>query len=453
MLFHSTNPFTESRLGEWPVFEENRIEALLAAHGMQARIWATVPVSKRAALLVFLAQRLEAERESLAALITSEMGKPIAEARAEIAKCAFTARWYAENGEALLQPSIRDVGGRRGEVHFRPLGTVLGIMPWNFPFWQALRFAVPTLLAGNTVLLKHAPNVTGCALALEQLFADAGFRADVFSVLLTDNAQTAAVLADRRVKALSFTGSTATGRLLAEQCGRLLKPSVLELGGSDAFIVLEDADIERAAQSAAASRFINSGQSCIAAKRIIVHEAVYASFRQRFLERVQHLSIGDPALESTNVGPLARRDLVHQLIAQVKRSVEAGAKVLYQSGIPENGFFHPITVLEQVVPGMAVCDEETFGPVAPLICVPSEEEAISVANASNYALGAAVFTGSEARFRSVAAQLPAGACYWNSMVFSDARLPFGGNGPSGWGRELAEYGLHAFCNVQSVLLG
>jgi succinate-semialdehyde dehydrogenase/glutarate-semialdehyde dehydrogenase len=256
-----------------------------------------------------------------------------------------------------------------------------------------------------------------------------------------------------RVKALSFTGSTATGRFLAAQCGNLLKPSVLELGGSDAFIVLEDADIERAAQTAVSSRFINSGQSCIAAKRIIVHEAVYESFRQLFLQRVQRLAIGDPALETSNVGPLARLDLVHQLTSQVKRSVEAGAQILYQSEVPQTGWFHPIMVLENTLPGMAVCDEETFGPVAPLMRATSEKEAVFLANASPYALGAAVFTASEARFRSVAAQLPAGACYWNSMVFSDVRLPFGGNGPSGWGRELAAYGLHAFCNVQSVLVG
>jgi succinate-semialdehyde dehydrogenase/glutarate-semialdehyde dehydrogenase len=453
MPFHSINPFTLSFLGEWPVFEENRIEALLSAHARRAGDWAAFGVSKRADLLVKLAERLEAEKERLALLITSEMGKPVVEARAEISKCAFTARWYAENGEAMLQPSVCDVGGRRGEVHFRPLGTVLGIMPWNFPFWQVLRFALPTLLAGNTVLLKHAPNVTGCALALEQLFLEAGFPENVFSVLLTDNAQTAAILADRRVKALSFTGSTATGRFLAAQCGNLLKPSVLELGGSDAFIVLEDADIERAAHTAVASRFINSGQSCIAAKRIIVHEAVYESFRQLFLQRVQRLAIGDPALETSNVGPLARLDLVHQLTSQVKRSVEAGAQILYQSEVPQTGWFHPIMVLENTLPGMAVCDEETFGPVAPLMRATSEKEAVLLANASPYALGAAVFTASEVRFRSVAAQLPAGACYWNSMVFSDVRLPFGGNGPSGWGRELAAYGLHAFCNVQSVLVG
>jgi succinate-semialdehyde dehydrogenase/glutarate-semialdehyde dehydrogenase len=382
-----------------------------------------------------------------------EMGKPLRQGEGEADKCAWACEYYADHAAGLLAPEERRTEASRSYVRFDPLGPVLAIMPWNFPFWQVVRFAAPTLMAGNAAILKHAPNVPRCALEIAALFREAGLPEGLFQTVFVDTDVVPRLIADDRIRAVTLTGSPRAGASVAEQAGRHLKKTVLELGGSDPFIVLEDADIAAAAEAAAEARLINSGQSCIAAKRFIVVEQVADRFLERFAAEMQSRKVGDPLAPETDVGPQARLDLRAALHRQVEASLRQGARLLCGGRVPEGaGAFYPATVLTAVSPGMPVFDEETFGPVAAVIRARDEAEAVQLANASAYGLGASVWTrdGGGGRGERLAGDLEVGIVFVNGIVKSDPRLPFGGVKRSGYGRELSEYGLREFVNVKSV---
>jgi succinate-semialdehyde dehydrogenase/glutarate-semialdehyde dehydrogenase len=381
-----------------------------------------------------------------------EMGKPVKDGRSEAEKCAWVCDYYAGHAESFLQPEMIETDASRSFVTFQPLGVVLAVMPWNFPFWQVFRFAAPALMAGNVGVLKHASNVVGCALAIEDVFRQAGFPENVFRSLLAGSSQVDDIIEHPLIKAVTLTGSTAAGQAVGRKAGSLIKKSVLELGGSDPYLVLEDADPETAAATCVASRLINSGQSCIAAKRFVVVGKLREPFERAFVERMQAARMGNPLQEDTEVGPQARHDLRDDLHRQVQHSIERGAECLLGGEIPMGeGAFYPPTVLTNVRKGMPAYDEEMFGPVAAIIPVKDEAEAIKVANDSVFGLGAAVFTRDVARGERIAAEeLEAGCCFVNALVKSDPRLPFGGVKESGYGRELSHYGIKEFVNIKTV---
>ncbi|MEZ6131942.1 MAG: NAD-dependent succinate-semialdehyde dehydrogenase [Planctomycetaceae bacterium] len=413
--------------------------------------WRNVPLEDRASLLRRVASRLRGESRVLAALIVQEMGKPIGQALAEVEKCAVGCDYYADQGAGLLASESVATDATRSYVRFDPIGVVLAIMPWNFPFWQVFRFAAPALMAGNTALLKHATNVTGCALAIERVIRDAGFPADVFNTLLVSSDRVADVIADPLVRAVTLTGSDAAGRAVASVAGRHLKKCVLELGGADPFIVLADADIEHAAEQAVVARTQNNGQSCIAAKRFLVDDSVADEFTAAFVRRMKALHVGDPADERTEIGPLARHDLREDLHDQVLRSVAAGATVCCGGNhVPGPGFFYQPTVLSDVQPGTPAFDEEMFGPVAAVTRVQNPEEAIALANRSAFGLGASLWTRDLSNAERMAAEIDSGSVFINGIVKSDPRLPFGGVKDSGYGRELSHFGLREFVNIKTV---
>lgn len=448
----SINPATGEQIQEYP---ETSDKLTLAAVERSYRAflgWRELALSERARHVSRVASVLREEKERLAALATWEMGKPITQSRAEIEKCAGACDYYAQHGSSLLEPLQPLEAPPEAKVAFEPLGPLLAIMPWNFPYWQAFRAAVPALLAGNTVLLKHASNVCGCALAIEEVFQQAGLPTGVFQTLLIDSARTTDLIADRRIRGVTLTGSTGAGKKVGAAAGAALKPCVLELGGSDAYLVLGDADLALAAEVCASARLINSGQSCVAAKRFIVVERVRAAFERQFIERMAAQRLGDPFEDSTEIGPLARPDLRDDLHAQVRRSVRRGAHLALGGKIPRGpGNFYPATVLTDVKKGMSAFDEELFGPVAAVISVPDEEAAISAANDSPFGLGAAVFTRDRARGEEIARErLEAGLTFVNASVRSDVTLPFGGVKDSGFGRELGLWGARSFVNVKTV---
>jgi succinate-semialdehyde dehydrogenase/glutarate-semialdehyde dehydrogenase len=380
-----------------------------------------------------------------------EMGKPIVQGEAEVEKCAWACNYYAEHGEAFLADQPRQTEASRSYVRFDPIGPVLTIMPWNFPLWQVFRFAAPALMAGNAGILKHASNVPRCALEIEEVFRDAGFPENLFRALLVGSDKVAAIIADSRIRAVTLTGSEGAGSKVAEQAGHHLKKTVLELGGSDPFIVLEDADIEKAAKTAADARLINSGQSCIAAKRFIVVDKVEDMFLRHFVSAMESRKMGDPLGRDTQVGPQARDDLRASLHRQVEESVKRGAKLLLGGRVPEGpGAFYPPTVLAAVNKGMPAFDEETFGPVAAVILAQDEADAIRLANDSPFGLGASLWTQDRERAERLVGQIEAGCVFVNEQVKSDPRLPFGGVKRSGYGRELSEYGMREFTNIKSV---
>jgi succinate-semialdehyde dehydrogenase/glutarate-semialdehyde dehydrogenase len=416
--------------------------------------WSHTPLEQRAKLLPKLADVLEANKEKYARLMTAEMGKPIKEARAEIDKCAWACRYYAENGPAFLADDIVKTDAHKAFVAFRPLGVVLAVMPWNFPFWQVLRFAIPGLLAGNTALLKHASNVPGCALALEEALREAGLPAGGFQTLLIPSGMVGDVIKHDAVRAVTLTGSNAAGRSIASIAGGALKKSVLELGGSDPFVVLEDADLDKAAEAGAASRLFNTGQACIAAKRFIVIDSVAKKFEEKLAERLLARKMGDPMDETVALGALARADLRDELHDQVERSMKSGAHNILGGVIPnEPGAFYPATILNGVEKGMAAFDEELFGPVASIMTAKNEEDALKIANDTPYGLGAAVFTEDRKRGERIARDhFDAGVCFVNDFVKSDPRLPFGGVKESGYGRELGIFGIREFTNVKTVVV-
>jgi succinate-semialdehyde dehydrogenase/glutarate-semialdehyde dehydrogenase len=451
MAFQSINPATGALLETFEQTPPAALERVLA-DAMQAWDgWRRQSYAARGALLREAARLLRDRKAAYARTMALEMGKPLRQGEAEAEKCAWACEYYAEHAATLLADSDRPTEASRSYVRFDPLGPVLAIMPWNFPFWQVFRFAAPALMAGNVAILKHAPNVSRCALDLVTLFRDAGFPAGVFQAIFVEPDVIARVIADDRVRGVTLTGSPRAGASVAEQAGRHLKKTVLELGGSDPFIVLADADIAAAAQAAAEARLVNSGQSCIAAKRFIVVESVAARFLERFGAELERRIVGDPLRPGTDVGPQARHDLRAALHRQVGASVARGARLEFGGRVPDGpGAFYPPTLLTAVGPGMAAFDEETFGPVAAVIRVRDEAEAVRLANASSYGLGASLWTEDDARAERLVPELEAGAVFVNAIVKSDPRLPFGGVKRSGYGRELAEFGLREFVNVKSV---
>ncbi len=450
----SVNPTTGQVLQEYPTLGEADLEVLLDRAVATQPGFARLHVGRRAQWLSAAADRLQARREELGRLMTAEMGKTFASALAEVDKCEWVCRYYAENGAAFLADEVVESGARESRVRFEPLGAVLAIMPWNFPLWQVFRFAAPALIAGNAGLLKHASNVPGCALAIESVFAEAGFPTGAFQSLLIPAARAEALVADHRIAAVTLTGSEPAGRAVARAAGQHLKKSVLELGGSDPFIVLADADIERAVRTAVQARIINNGQSCIAAKRFIVSEDVAEEFEARFVREMEALVTGDPMDPATDVGPLATEAIRAELHEQVTASVAAGARLRTGGILPtESGYYYPPTVLTDVPRNCPAAVEELFGPVAPVFRVGSSAEALDLANATEFGLGAAVWTRDEAVVTRFVEGLQAGCVFVNGMVASDPRLPFGGIKRSGYGRELGIFGLREFLNVKTVWIG
>ena len=454
MAITSINPATGEKLREYQELNAAAVEQKLATAARAFRTHRQSSFSERAAILQEAADLLEQEVATFAQTITLEMGKPIGAARDEVRKCAVGCRYYAENAERFLEEEMIQTAAARSSVLWEPLGVVLAIMPWNFPFWQVFRFAAPALMAGNVGLLKHAANVPQCALAIEDIFQRAGAVDGVFQTLLIGSERVAAIIADRRVAAVTLTGSERAGSEVAAAAGRAIKKCVLELGGSDPFIVMPGADLDAALTTAVKARTVNSGQSCIAAKRFFVAEAIYEEFVRRFVEKMQSLRVGDPFDESTDIGPLATpsiRDGVHD---QVRRSVAAGAKLL-AGGEPTEGRgnFYPPTVLAEIPQEAPAYREEVFGPVALLFRVENAAAAIALANESDFGLGASVWTNDPAEQELFATELAAGMVFVNAMVASDPRLPFGGIKRSGYGRELGSLGIREFMNAKTVVFG
>jgi succinate-semialdehyde dehydrogenase/glutarate-semialdehyde dehydrogenase len=451
MNLQSINPATGEVLETFTETSAAEIERILATAHAEFLAWRDVPFATRGLLMRKAGAVLRAHKAEYARTMALEMGKPIVQGEAEVDKCALTCDYYAEHAETFLAPQPRQTDAAKSYVRFDPLGPVLAVMPWNFPFWQVFRFVAPALMAGNAAVLKHASNVPRCALHIEGVFRDAGFPPGLFATVLVGPAAVGGLIADPRIVAVTLTGSEHAGRQVAERAGRELKKTVLELGGSDPFIVLADADVAAAARTAADARLVNSGQSCIAAKRFIVVEPVADAFIVRFADELRARRLGDPLARDTQVGPQARVDLRDDLHRQVAESVKRGARLVLGGEVPAGrGAFYPPTLLSAVDKGMPAFDEETFGPVAAVIRAKDEADAIRLANDSEFGLGAALWTQDRARAERLAARIEAGAVFVNGLVKSDPRLPFGGIKRSGYGRELSEYGIREFVNIKSV---
>ncbi len=444
------NPTTGETIAEFDLHDDAALDAALDRAMAAQRAWRWSAHGERRALLQRLADGFRRERDALAALITLEMGKPVAEARAEVEKCALNCDFYA--GAAADMLADAPVPGAPGAfVAYEPLGVVLAIMPWNYPLWQVVRFLAPALAAGNGAILKHAANVPQCALAIERIVAEAGAPAGLFASLRVGPETVARLIADPRIAAVTLTGSTEVGMIVAGQAGSALKKQVLELGGSDPFVVLADADIDRAAAMAVTARFTNAGQSCVNAKRFIVDAAVADDFVEAFAARTSVLAMGDPGAERTTLGPLARANLRAAIAGQVERSIAAGARAVIGGSAGEGaGFFYRPTILDGVTPGMAAFDEETFGPAAAIVRARDTEEAIALANRTAFGLGASIWTRDTDRGLSLARRIDAGAVFVNAVVASDPRVPFGGIKASGYGRELGDLGLREFTNAKTI---
>ncbi len=451
MDFRTIDPTTGEEIERYASATESEIQAALRSAGTAAADWQGRPLEDRAQRVSRAADLLDGQASELAALMAFEMGKRVEEGEAEAKKCAWACRYYAENAAAFLEPEAKESDGSAAAVRFEPLGPILAIMPWNFPFWQFFRFAAPALMAGNVVLLKHAPNTPRCAQRIETLLREAGLPDGVVRNLFLTHEQAADVIADPRVRGVTFTGSTRGGKQVAAHAGEHLKTMVMELGGSDAFIVLDDADIENAVETGILSRCINNGQSCIAAKRFLVQQDVFDDFRDAFVERMREQTIGDPRSPDTRLGPLARRDLRDRLADQVARSVHAGAKPLCGGTIPpRDGFFYPATVLVDAALESPAATEELFGPVATLFPFETDDEAIALANATEYGLGASLWTADPSRAERLIPRIESGAVFVNGLVKSDPRVPFGGIKSSGFGRELGREGMLEFVNRKTV---
>lgn len=451
MAIASINPATGEKLKEFAAFDDKEIEKRLARAEQAFAHHRREPFPKRAQLMVAVASLLEQEKEKLANIITLEMGKLLRGAMDEVDKCARGCRFYAENAERFLEDDPAQTDAARSYVAYQPMGPVLAIMPWNFPFWQVFRFAAPALMAGNVGLLKHAANVPQCALAIEEIFCRAGFDEGVFQTLLIEAAQAEKVIVDPRVKAVTLTGSDRAGSAVASIAAREIKKSVLELGGSDAFIVMPSADFEGAVATGVKARMINTGQSCIAAKRFFIADQVYDKFLKEFVERIRALKVGDPLDEATDIGPLATENILNGVHAQVQKSIAAGAKLLTGGNrIHGPGFFYEPTVLVDVPKESPAFREEVFGPVASIFRVRDNAEAIEMANDNVYGLGASVWTTDKKEQELFASELETGMVFVNGMVASDPRLPFGGVKRSGFGRELGAVGIREFTNIKTV---
>ncbi|MEO7454092.1 MAG: NAD-dependent succinate-semialdehyde dehydrogenase [Fimbriimonadales bacterium] len=448
---NATNPSTGEVIAEYPLLEPQEVFQRLRKSAEAFEGWSSTSFSGRAKCFKRLAKLLKSREDKYAALITQEMGKPITQSRAEIQKCAWGCEHFAENSERYLEPEVIDTGSSYSGVVFEPLGAILAVMPWNFPFWQVFRFAAPTLMAGNVGLLKHASDVPGCSLAIHDAFLDAGFPDGVFQSLLVRNSAVKDLIKHPAVKAVSLTGSERAGRVVASEAGAAIKKCVLELGGSDPFIVLDDADLEKTIDGAVTGRMQNTGQSCIAAKRFFVTKKISKSFIDGFAKRVKAMRVGDPMDEDTEIGPIVREDLLDELDAIVKASVERGAEVVCGGKrVDRKGFYFEPTILAKVEPGMEVFDEETFGPIASVTVVRSADEAVALANQTRFGLGASIWTQNVNEAKLLAGRIDAGSVFINGIVKSDPRLPFGGIKASGYGRELSVAGIREFANAKTL---
>lgn len=453
-MLTSINPATGAVLKSYEITSTEKSTKAVNAAQKAFEEWKRFSFKERGAVLRNIARQLRAQKEPLAALATQEMGKPIGQSIAEVEKCAMTFDFYAKNGATFLKDEIVETDAKKSYVSFQPLGIVLAIMPWNFPYWQVFRAMGPALMAGNVMLLKHASNVSGCALAIEKVLKDAGAPKGLFQTLLIPSVDINDLIANPAIAAITLTGSTLAGSKVASIAGAHIKKQVLELGGSDAYIILEDADMELAVKTCVDGRLVNSGQSCVAAKRFVPVKAIRKEFEQKMVEQMKAAKFGDPFDKENKIGPLARMDLRDQLHEQVLKSVEKGAKLLCGGYIPEGaGAFYPPTVLTNVKKGMPAYDEELFGPVASVIEAKDEKDAIRIANDSIYGLGAGIFSKNRKRAEEIAAkELAAGSCFVNSFVHSDPRLPFGGTKQSGYGRELSAFGIREFVNIKTVFI-
>ncbi|MEX2597207.1 MAG: NAD-dependent succinate-semialdehyde dehydrogenase [Salibacteraceae bacterium] len=446
----SINPWNLEEIERFSTHSEDETNKIISDVNEQFFTWRKTDFKQRSKLMNNVAEVLLKNIEQYAQRISLEMGKPIGEALSEVEKCAWVCRYYADNASSFLAPKTIETDAQKSFVSYEPLGVIYAIMPWNFPFWQVFRFAAPTLMAGNTALLKHAPNVTRCALDIEAIFEEAGFPENTFRTLILDNDHASAVIEHPLVRAVSLTGSERAGVAVASTAGKSLKPSLLELGGSNAVIVLEDADIDAAVETGFKARFLNTGQSCIAGKRFLIADSIYEDYISKFTEKVKQLKFADPLSGDANVGPLARLDLAEGIERQVQQSIEKGAELIL--GGKRDGAKYEPTVLKNVVPGMAVFDEETFGPVAPFIRIKDLDEAIRLSNSSSFGLGVTVCTSNPEAVLNRVQEFEEGAVFINELVKSDPRLPFGGIKNSGYGRELSSNGIHEFVNVKTVYL-
>jgi succinate-semialdehyde dehydrogenase/glutarate-semialdehyde dehydrogenase len=453
-MLTSFNPANNKLLHSYNEMTSEEVEIIISLADTAFKSWRETSFEVRSELMKNASKVLRENSEDYSLLMTNEMGKPILQSRAEVEKCAWVCDYYADNAEKFLTDEIIKNEAAKSFVSYQPLGVILAIMPWNFPFWQVFRFAVPNLMAGNAGLLKHASSVSGCALAIEDVFRKAGFPDDLFRTLLVTSKNVKEVISSKKIQAITITGSVPAGKSVASLAGSLIKKTVLELGGSDPYVVLEDADLEKAAMSCVTSRLINAGQSCIAAKRFIIVESVYDEFEKLFLQIMSNKKIGDPLIETNDLGPQASIQLRNELHEQVLRSISQGAKLVLGGKIPQiDGAYYPPTILTNVKPGMAAFDEELFGPVAALIKAQDETDAIELANRSIFGLGASVFTKDIKRGEYIAKQkLNAGCCFVNDFVKSDPRLPFGGIKESGYGRELSQFGIKEFVNIKTVYI-
>jgi len=454
-MLSSIDPATGDQVATYDEHTADEVVTFIEQADARQRAWRRTDFTERAAMLRAVADRLDARADELAELMAREMGKPVVAGRGEVEKCAWVCRYYADHGEEHLADIGVEAERARSYIHHDPLGVVLAVMPWNFPLWQVFRFAAPALMAGNGGLLKHASNVTGCSLAIQDLFEEGGAPEGLFRSLKIGAKHVAAVVEHPLVRAATLTGSVGAGRAVAETAGRMLKKTVLELGGSDPYVVLEDADVDAAAKACATSRLINAGQSCIAAKRFIVVDGVHDEFLDAFVAEMGRAVMGSPMDEATTVGPQAQVSLRDELHDQVERTVAAGADLLLGGEVPDQpGAWYPPTVLAGVTAEMAASAEETFGPVAAVLRAADEADAIRLANDSDFGLGAAVFTADVERGERIAAEhLDAGCCFVNDFVASDPRLPFGGIKDSGYGRELSHLGIREFTNQKTVVVG
>ncbi|SIS02407.1 MULTISPECIES: aldehyde dehydrogenase family protein [Pseudomonas] len=447
----SLNPSTGEVVARYPYQSDGELDEALERVQSGFNAWRTVPVVERATILTNMARALRTNAADLARMEAVEMGKPVSQGLAEVEKTAALCEWYAEHGPSMLEPQPTLVENNQAFIEFRPLGAVLAVMPWNFPIWQILRGAVPAILSGNPYVLKHAPNVMGCAYLLQQTWEAAGLPAGLFEVINVAPDGVSRAIKDPRIASIAVTGSVRAGSAIAAQAGAELKKCVLELGGSDAFIVLADADIDEAVKAATVGRFQNTGQICIAAKRIIVEKAVAQEFEEKFVAAVKQLKIGDPLHEATYIGPMARFDLREELDGQVQATINEGARLLLGGKrIPGDGNYYEPTILADVKPGMTSFVQEVFGPVASIIVADSPEHAIVLANDSEFGLAGSLWTGDVTKAKQYAARLVTGGVFINGYTASDPRVPIGGVKKSGFGRELSHFGLHEFCNIQTV---
>jgi succinate-semialdehyde dehydrogenase/glutarate-semialdehyde dehydrogenase len=453
-MLKSINPATEEVIKSYKIMESSEVNSVINSVSDAFKKWRKTDFSLRSKLMQKAADVLRDQKEEYSKLMTEEMGKPINQSRAEVEKSAWVCEYYAENAKHFLSDEMIRTDASKSFVTFQPLGVVLAVMPWNFPFWQVFRFAAPGLMAGNGGVLKHASNVSGCALAIEDVFVKAGYPENIFRAILLPSSQMESVIKNEKIEAITLTGSVPAGKSVAETAGSVLKKTVMELGGSDPYIILEDADLEFAADTCVTSRLINGGQSCIAAKRFIVVERVYDEFEKLFIENMKLKRMGNPFEEQNDLGPQASVKLRDELHNQVTKSIEMGAKLLIGGKIPElKGAFYPPTILTEVKKGMPAYNEELFGPVAALIKANDENDAIRIANDTIFGLGAAVFTSDKIRGEKIAREkLNAGCCFVNDFVKSDPRLPFGGIKESGYGRELSKFGIREFINIKTVYI-